>query len=231
MQFTIKLILPVFICIQLTQASLKVKFSIRNATSSADSYFNAARLSTANAYVGAQCEVGRDLICEPLTFDWLSTATYKDDVIYLMKTCVLESFDEKVKFDLFLLVCLIYWSFFNTYMISGRWVVRALTPVRGRSRVTFTLLVWPIYWSFERLPRGLRSVRSTPRHTKDVIKMVPKASLLSAQHIRIILASLSSQNTFTNWDVFHPKWMIEGNKYKLGKLNCFTIDLKLISVK
>jgi len=108
MQFTIQLIIPVVICIQLTHASLKVKFSIRNATNSADSYFNAARLSTANSYIGAQCEVGHDLICEPLTFDWLSTATYKDDVVYLMKTCVLESFDEMVTFALFLLVCLIY---------------------------------------------------------------------------------------------------------------------------
>jgi len=32
-----------------------------------------------------------------------------------------------------------------------------------------------------------------PRNTKDVIKMVPDASLLSAQHIRTGLASLSSQ--------------------------------------
>jgi len=32
-----------------------------------------------------------------------------------------------------------------------------------------------------------------PRHTKVVIKMVPDASLLSAQHIRTGLASLSSQ--------------------------------------
>jgi len=31
------------------------------------------------------------------------------------------------------------------------------------------------------------------RHTKDVIKMVPDASLLSAQHIKTGLASLSSQ--------------------------------------
>jgi len=101
MQFTIQLIIPVVICIQLTHASLKVKFRIRGATNSADSYFNAASLSTANAYVGAQCQVERDLICEPLTFDWLSRATYKDDVVYLMKTCVLESFDEKVTFALF----------------------------------------------------------------------------------------------------------------------------------
>ena len=108
MQFTIQLIITVVICIQLTHASLKVKFSIRNATNSADSYFNAGRLSTENSYIGAQCQVGRDLICEPLTFDWLSTETYRDDVVYLMKTCVLESFDEKVTLDLFLLVCLIY---------------------------------------------------------------------------------------------------------------------------
>ena len=34
-----------------------------------------------------------------------------------------------------------------------------------------------------------------PRHTKDVIKMVPDASLLGAQHIRTGLASLSSQTS------------------------------------
>jgi len=34
-----------------------------------------------------------------------------------------------------------------------------------------------------------------PRHTKDVIKMVPDACLLSAQHIRTGLASLSSQTS------------------------------------
>ena len=34
-----------------------------------------------------------------------------------------------------------------------------------------------------------------PRHTKDVIKMVPDASLLGAQHIRTGLASLTSQNS------------------------------------
>jgi len=33
------------------------------------------------------------------------------------------------------------------------------------------------------------------RHTKDVIKMVPDASLLSAQHIKTGLASLSSQTS------------------------------------
>ena len=42
-----------------------------------------------------------------------------------------------------------------------------------------------------------------PRHTKDVIKMVPDASLLSAQHIRIVLASFSSQTSFKKWDGFH----------------------------
>jgi len=35
-----------------------------------------------------------------------------------------------------------------------------------------------------------------PCHTKDVIKMVPDAFLLSAQHIRTGLASLSSQTSF-----------------------------------
>jgi len=34
-----------------------------------------------------------------------------------------------------------------------------------------------------------------PRHTKDVIQMVPDASLLGAQHIRTGLASLSSQTS------------------------------------
>ena len=38
---------------------------------------------------------------------------------------------------------------------------------------------------------GGRGFDPRPRHTKEVIKMVPDASLLSAQHIRTCLASLS----------------------------------------
>ena len=51
-----------------------------------------------------------------------------------------------------------------------------------------------------------------PRHTKDVIKMVPDASLLSAQHIRTGLASLSSQTSFKKrWipsGMSGRKWLI-----------------------
>ena len=52
-----------------------------------------------------------------------------------------------------------------------------------------------------------------PRRTKDVIKMVPDAFLLRAQHIRIHvgLASLSSQTLFKIRDGFHPEWAVESN--------------------
>ena len=43
---------------------------------------------------------------------------------------------------------------------------------------------------------GGRGFDPRPRHTKDVIKMVPDASLFGAQHIRTGLASLSSQTSF-----------------------------------
>ena len=43
---------------------------------------------------------------------------------------------------------------------------------------------------------GGRGFDPRPRHTKDVIKMVPDASLLGTQHIRTGLASLSSQTSF-----------------------------------
>ena len=43
---------------------------------------------------------------------------------------------------------------------------------------------------------GGRGFDPRPRHTKEVIKMVPDVVLLSAQHIRTGLASLSSQTSF-----------------------------------
>jgi len=43
-----------------------------------------------------------------------------------------------------------------------------------------------------------RGFDSRPCHTKHVIQMVPDASLLSAQRMRIGLAFLSSQNSFKN---------------------------------
>ena len=49
---------------------------------------------------------------------------------------------------------------------------------------------------------GGRGFDPRPLHTKEVIKMVPDASLLSAQHIRTDLASLSSQTSFKN-----RRWM------------------------
>jgi len=48
------------------------------------------------------------------------------------------------------------------------------------------------------LSAGGRGFDPRSRHTKDVIKMVTDASLLSAQHKRIGLASLSSQTSFKN---------------------------------
>jgi len=41
------------------------------------------------------------------------------------------------------------------------------------------------------------------RHTKDVIKMIPDASLLGAQHIRIGLASLFPHTLLKTGDGFH----------------------------
>ena len=61
----------------------------------------------------------------------------------------------------------------------------------------------------ERSPRERKVVGRgfdpRPRHTKDVIKMVPDASLLGAQHIRTGLVSLSSQNSFKKRDGYHPE--------------------------
>ena len=53
----------------------------------------------------------------------------------------------------------------------------------------------------ERSPSGFDH---RPRHTKDVIyvQMVPYALLLSVQHIRIGLASPSSQTSFKQYDGF-----------------------------
>jgi len=58
---------------------------------------------------------------------------------------------------------------------------------------------------------GGRGFDPRPRHTKDVINKVPDASLLSAQHIRTGLASLSSQTSFkkemdTIWRVINISW-------------------------
>jgi len=60
----------------------------------------------------------------------------------------------------------------------------------------------------ERLLREREVVGSIPDRvicTKDVIKMVPDASWLSAQHIRTGLASLSSQALFEKTDGFHSE--------------------------
>jgi len=46
---------------------------------------------------------------------------------------------------------------------------------------------------------------SRPRHTKDVIKMVPDPFLLGAQHIKTGLASLSSQTSLKKRDGYHPE--------------------------
>ena len=51
---------------------------------------------------------------------------------------------------------------------------------------------------------GGRGFDPRPRHTKDVIKMVPDASLLSAQHTRTGLASLSSQTSLKK------RWILSG---------------------
>ena len=59
---------------------------------------------------------------------------------------------------------------------------------------------------------GGRGFDPRPRHTKDVIKMVPDASLLGAQHnIRTGLASLSSQTSFKKRDGYHPEWAVESD--------------------
>jgi len=63
---------------------------------------------------------------------------------------------------------------------------------------------------------GGRGFDPRPRHTKDVIKMEPAASLLYAKRTRTGLASLLSQTSFNKRDGYHPKWAVESDKYKLG---------------
>ena len=94
MCFNIQII--VGILINLTHAGLHITYDILNTRTGVKSYFNAATKLTSNSYVGAQCKVRRHLVCEPLSFDWFSREDYKDDLVYLMKTCVVETFDEKV---------------------------------------------------------------------------------------------------------------------------------------
>jgi len=53
-------------------------------------------------------------------------------------------------------------------------------------------------------PREQEVVGLVPdRVIPDIVKMVPDASLLDAQHIRIGLASLSSQTSFKKRDGYH----------------------------
>jgi len=94
MCFTIQII--VGILLNLTHAGLHITYDILNARTDVKSYFNAATKLTSNMYVGAQCKVRRQLICEPLSFDWFLGEDYKNDLVYLMKSCVAETFDEKV---------------------------------------------------------------------------------------------------------------------------------------
>jgi len=94
MFITIHMILS--ICMNITYASLHITYNIRNAKTGVTSYFNAATKFTSNKYVGAQCKVRRHLVCEPLSFDWFSRENYKDDLVYMMKSCVVETFEEKV---------------------------------------------------------------------------------------------------------------------------------------
>jgi len=68
--------------------------------------------------------------------------------------------------------------------VSGGSVVRAFAP-----------------WA------GGRGFDHRPRHTKAVIKMVPYASLLGAQHIRTGLASLFSQTSFKKKKRWIPSGM------------------------
>jgi len=102
---TIQLILG--ICINLTHARLQVTYDIRNAKIGVKSYFTAATKFTSNSVVGAQCKVRRQLICEPLSFDCFSKEDYKDDLVYLMKTCVVETFEEKVMLVGYVWLCAI----------------------------------------------------------------------------------------------------------------------------
>jgi len=101
MCFTIQMI--VCILIYLTHASLHITYATLNTKTGVNSYFNAASKFTSNSYVGAKCKVRRQLNCESLSFDWFSEEDYKNDLVYLMKQCVLETFDEKVT-----LTCIIY---------------------------------------------------------------------------------------------------------------------------
>ena len=58
---------------------------------------------------------------------------------------------------------------------------------------------------------GGRGFDPRPRYTKDVIKMVPDAPLLSAQHTRTELASLSARISFKKRDGYHLEWAVEGD--------------------
>jgi len=102
MFITIQLIFGIWM--NVTHARLQVTYDIRNAKTGVKSYFNAVTKLTSNSYVGAKCKVRRHLVCEPLSFDWFSREEYKDNLVYLMKSCVVETFEENVT-----LVCLCVW--------------------------------------------------------------------------------------------------------------------------
>ena len=75
------------------------------------------------------------------------------------------------------------------------------------------------YDLFQHIDQWSMTIKTTEWlcYSKYVIKMVPDASLLSAQHNYYIdimkgLVSLSSQTVFIKqWDGFYPEWAVESD--------------------
>jgi len=94
------------VCFRSAHTGLHVTYNITNGGSDVNLY-KTARALTANNYVGAKCKRKLHAVCEPLTFDWLETESYEDNIAYLIKTCVVETFENKV-LNLFLKNTLIF---------------------------------------------------------------------------------------------------------------------------
>jgi len=88
------------------------------------------------------------------------------------------------------------WQTLIEHHRNDSWLTLYQTSNRSGGSVVRAFTSWTRSW-----------VRSRPRHTKNVIKMEPDASLLSAQHIRIGLVSLIS-NLVKKGDGFHPEWAV-----------------------
>ena len=95
------------------------------------------------------------------------------------------------------------------YSLHKLYVNRRLTIIALISHTNFPRREGSVV---ERSPRELWVVGSIPDRIipKTLWKIVPDASLLSAQHIKTALASLSSQTSLKR-DGFHPEWADEND--------------------